>query len=317
MEYRFSKDFLAYSGEVNFADIWEKFCCKLLNIYYRTDEIYRREAPENGVDLFFPSRKIAFQCKSVESANSKGHNLQKIKESYLNAKKIQNEIRWSNYFICLNYGLTGIQEKKLKQELPEVTVFPQSFWLNICETYPTFVENNFRKLISIHGNTISSRIKDSFTPEYSMELSQKLKENKFDIYVYSEKHNKLYRLGVSGRFKIIDLLEILINIWKLPQIVTENYGFNGIKIHYDIIFNDEVMPFYSTLEELNIYKHSVICLYASVTYENNGKILECKQMYKTSNYNSKDKMLKKCIFECEKSIRDSLQVFDNLYLEIK
>jgi hypothetical protein len=61
--------FLTVHEETNFSDIWESFCLKLLKLEYGTNEIQRRRPPENGIDLYYKSKKIAFQCKSTLEGN--------------------------------------------------------------------------------------------------------------------------------------------------------------------------------------------------------------------------------------------------------
>ncbi|HBN90794.1 MAG TPA: hypothetical protein DD408_16665, partial [Rheinheimera sp.] len=66
IHYRLVPPFLYVPEEQDFSKAWEFFCCKLLNLSNMTTEIYVRNPPEQGVDIYYPSKKIAYQCKSVE-----------------------------------------------------------------------------------------------------------------------------------------------------------------------------------------------------------------------------------------------------------
>src|SRR5260370_164353 len=103
--------------ETSFADAWEAFCCKTLNVREQTDEIYRRHHPEQGIDLYFPTKQIAYQCKSVESGKSSDFNVARALESVRVAKQVQPELGWKEYAICTNVDITGSSEKRLRAEL--------------------------------------------------------------------------------------------------------------------------------------------------------------------------------------------------------
>ena len=150
--------------ETSFADSWEVFCCKLLNLENKTSEIVRRLPPENGVDLFYSDKKIAYQCKSVETGLTSGFNLTKIKTSYESALSIKNILGWTKYVVCINTELTGAQQENFSKELPGVTILTKSYWTSLCERYPTAVQENFKKIIPIKRQTVEEKIQNSFGP---------------------------------------------------------------------------------------------------------------------------------------------------------
>ncbi len=97
--YRLEPPFLYVAEEQDFSKAWEHFCCKLLNLSNKTTEIYVRNPPEQGVDIYYPSKKIAYQCKSVESGKSGDFNAAKAIESIEAAKRIKTELGWQTYVL--------------------------------------------------------------------------------------------------------------------------------------------------------------------------------------------------------------------------
>lgn len=136
--------------EKSFPDAWEVFCCDILNRHYKTDLIYRREPPDNGVDLYWQENKIAYQCKSVQEATGR-FNLNNAKESLYHALKIQNDLGWEKYFLCSNISLTGSQETELRKIFKDIEFLTPSFWIPRCKEQKEYLTNRFNRIISMSG----------------------------------------------------------------------------------------------------------------------------------------------------------------------
>lgn len=180
--YRLHPPFLYVPEEATFSTAWESFCCKLLNISNATDSIYIRNPPEQGVDLFFPEKGIAYQCKSVESGKSGDFNVTKAVSSWRSALKVQDSLGWKNYTICTNVSISGSAEETLKKEIPGVTILPSSYWINLCEKHSAIVERNFRRLVDIPTNRVLESIRKQFTAIYSSDLAQKMKKTPYKYF---------------------------------------------------------------------------------------------------------------------------------------
>lgn len=304
MEFRFSNDFLIYPGEANFDDVWEMFCCKILNIEKRKNNIYRRIPPENGIDLFSPDDKIAYQCKSTENADCQGHNITKIEQSYQSALTHKNELNWEKYYLCLNYDLTGKQESNLKEKLPNVEILGKSYWLNLCQKYPLMISDNFRQFIPISIDLINQTIDDTFYEDYADNLKSKLEKNKYEISAYCNRSKSIYKFFVSDEFTIKDIIQILTNAWGLPKPQHIN-GFD-FGLSRAIIFNNSKHSIDKTLKELGIIENSIIAMWTTITYgeSNSGKgggFLEFKIL----------KNPKQGLIEYEELIKKVFENFDN------
>jgi hypothetical protein len=268
--YQFYPPFFIVNEETNFPDSWEVFCCKLLNLENNTSNVVRRLPPENGVDLFFPAQKIAYQCKSVESGLTSGFNLTKIKKSYNSALSIKSSLDWNKYVVCINTDLTGTQEENFKRELPNVTILTKSYWTTLCNKFSTMVQENFRMLIPIYPKTVEEKIADEFYSNYSEHLKSLFRTNSFDLLFYSNRHNSIYRIPVSKEFKVADLLHILTGIFKLPP-PTEFSGGIEVLISYSIVFNDKKVPLNQTIGESGIDENSIITFWLTMTYLKNDE----------------------------------------------
>src|SRR5882724_11915453 len=170
MDYYLYPPFFVVPEESNFADAWEAFCCKLLNLKEGTDSIYRRHPPEQGVDLYNPTKQIAYQCKSVESGKSGDFNVNKALSSIESARAAKTALAWDHYVLCTNVDISGTAEQKIRATLPDILIRPKSYWQSLCEEFETYVEKNFRRLLSIPPKRTLDTITRVFNTSYSDEL---------------------------------------------------------------------------------------------------------------------------------------------------
>jgi len=305
MEFRFSKEFLIYPGETNFDDVWEKVCCKILNIEKRTNNIYRRIPPESGVDLYSPDDKIAYQCKSTDNADCKGHNLTKIVKSYESALQVKNELNWDKYCLCLNYDLSGLQERNLRKALPDVEILNQSYWLIVCKNYQPLVYENFRQLLPIYNNLIIEKIEEIYYEQYAEKLKSYLDKYPYEISVFSNKSQNIYKMKVADEFSIKDLINILTKAWNLPG---QKY-FSGCNfgLSHSILYNNEFQPINKTLKEIGINQESIVTLWSKIQYSESGNSGRFMQLTVLPN---PDEGMKKY----EELVKNAFYEYDNMII---
>ena len=140
--------------QTSFADAWEVFCCEVLNRHEKTTEIRRRKPPESGVDLYWPGKKAAYQCKSVEEATGR-FSVTKAVESIETALKIRKELPWERYILCSNMDITGTQEAKLKGVWPEIELLTPSFWMPRCREQSQYLRERFRRLVPMDRRSVA------------------------------------------------------------------------------------------------------------------------------------------------------------------
>lgn len=217
--YKLYPPFLCIPEEENFSDVWEAFCLKLLKIEFQTNNIERRKPPEQGVDLYFKEKKIAFQCKS--NLKDTKFNITNAKNSLLEAKKIQNLLPWETYYLCSNINLTGIQMEVLQQIYSNIEIKGQDYWVGLCKKNYKLVQNDFRSLIGISNERIT---KDLNIQTNFNNIDWLLNDDPINILLYSEKNYEFYELNISKNASIKDLLKILRCIFNFGEFFSESNG---------------------------------------------------------------------------------------------
>ncbi|MEO5349798.1 MAG: hypothetical protein H7836_09140 [Magnetococcus sp. YQC-3] len=272
--HRFYPPFMYSSGGEDFSDFWEIFCCKLLNIENRTTEICVRSPPEQGVDLFFPSRKIAYQCKSVESGKSGDFHVTNAVESIHAAQKIKTDLGWEKYVLCSNVDISGSAEMKLKSVCPDIQLFTKSYWVQLCEKNQSAVEGNFRRLVELPGKRVADAINNQFLDQYSDELKQRLDCSCINILLYCNRHDKVYRIPVSDEFTCNDLLDILRDFFNLPESKTIHDGSAAFSLCHSIVFNGKKIPFSKKLRDVGVVDGDLITYWTEIKYTDSGRELK-------------------------------------------
>lgn len=254
--------FLNVPEENSFEDEWEAFCLKLLKLEKQNNDIERRTPPEQGVDLFFKEKKIAYQCKSVTGTS--GFNITKAVGSLKSALKIQTTLGWERYVVCSNVNLTGKQVPQLQEVYVNVDTKGKDYWVGLCEKFSSQVEKNFRILIEIPTTTVSSAI-NRLEQHYSNELKSKLEKDSLAILFYSKDHDKVYKMLVSLDFTIKDLKSITRSIFSIPK---ATFGQQGVVIVRDFFIIDgrKYDKEEKTLQEIGITTSSVLTYHLSFSY---------------------------------------------------
>lgn len=315
--YRLVPPFLYVAEEQDFSKAWEHFCCKLLNISNKTTEIYVRNPPEQGVDIYYTSKKIAFQCKSVESGKSGDFNATKAVESIEAAKRIKAEVGWEKYVLCVNVAISGTAEAALKKALPDIEILPNSHWIKLCETHPVEVERNFRRLVEVPRAKVLDAIHNRFVEHYSELLRARIEESSFDVFLYSNRYDTTYRIPVSDSFTCTDLLGIFRQFFKLPE--SANISSQGINVSlsHAVIFNGKKIPLVSSLKDAGITHGSVITYWTTIVWKDAAKEFEGGVIHMmTSDILNKvtrtlSQRKERAIAEFSETLRQCFLAFDN------
>ncbi|CAI2473973.1 hypothetical protein [Serratia plymuthica] len=265
--YRLIPPFLYVAEEQDFSKAWELFCCKLLNLSNKTTEIYVRNPPEQGVDIYDPSKKIAYQCKSIESGKSGDFNVTHVVKSIEAAKLIQAELKWERYVLCVNVAISGIAEATLKKALPDIEIFPNSHWVGLCEKNPVEVERNFRRLIEVPRARVLDAIHNRFLDHYSEQLKQNIEDSSFDVFLYSNRHDTAYRVPVSDNFSCQDLLGIFREFFKLPESTIISTEGIYVSLSHSVVFNGKKISRLTSLKNAGISHGSVITYWTTILWK--------------------------------------------------
>ncbi|MGH2510544.1 MAG: hypothetical protein ACRDHZ_24480, partial [Ktedonobacteraceae bacterium] len=135
--------------QTSFDDAWEVFCCQLLQLEHQTGEIYQREPPESGVDLFWRAQGIAYQCKSTVKGQGGKISLAKMSKSLKDALQVQQSLGWQQYVFCTNVKVTGKQDDTLRQIYPNIDFYGPAYWQRLCHSFHAHVTNRFRIMLPL------------------------------------------------------------------------------------------------------------------------------------------------------------------------
>ncbi len=239
----------------SFGESWEIFCLKLLKLHYKDEEIEKRNPPESGVDLYFPKRKIAFQCKSVSDKDGK-FNITHAKKSLKDALSIKNTLKWEKFILCVNGELTGSQLQQLKDIHEDIEVFSKYFWIQLCENHREIVQKHFRVIIDV---PISFQIKQMKKLSLSKILVSENEKDAFKVLFYSPNSEFVY-ITVHPEMTVENLYSIIKDLLQIPDQIS--YFNSNLDIYLLLCLNDEKLTDTKmTLKELRLTSNSYFILY--------------------------------------------------------
>lgn len=204
---RFDHPFLKYHGYESFSDIWEMFCCKVLNIDEGGGDLYIRTPPESGIDIYSDTTKKAYQCKSVLSGDDKGFNVTQAINSLHSALKVKSSLGWQEYYVCANVGVTGKQIIQLQAVYPDVKVLPSSYWKELSEKHIDKLTQHFRRLIDLPTATPTGINNVNFTSLINKTYPH-LKGTKSVIF-YFERRNEAFKIKINDNCTVLDFLTFI------------------------------------------------------------------------------------------------------------
>jgi len=303
MKYKLYPPFLIVPEEEDFSDTWEAFCLKLLCLEKSQNDIYRRNPHEQGVDLFDSTDKIAYQCKSVESGKSGDFNVTQAISSLTSALNIKSDLGWEKYVLCTNVNVTGSAEQKLKHVYPGIIIKSKDNWQSLCEKHYDKVERNFNVLVQIPSKKLLNTIKENFLDHYSDKLHTLLANDTFEIFLYSNQFESVYKLQVSPDFTIEDLISIIRNFFKLPQ--AQEFTKDGIRISlsHSIVFNQKKQLSSKPLREIGIIQGDVITYWTTICWKDNYEFKGNFMSYTTIDMLDPIKRRNKAIKQIKEAVR--------------
>jgi hypothetical protein len=264
--YRLTPPFFHVPEATNFSEAWERFCCKLLNIENKVTEIFVRCPPEQGVDLFYPSKKIAYQCKSIESGKSGDFNATHALTSYKSALAHQSTIGWNSYVLCTNVDVTGTSEATLRREIPGLEILPASYWTGLCETHSQLVERNFRLVVDIQPSQRSAPFSDDLTNIFGAPPLSGDREN-YMIFLYCNRHDKVYRLSIESNMNVGQLLSKIRNLFRLPEATTFSHENISVQLGHSILLDGRKLPLDQTLTEAGVLAGDAITYWTQIIWK--------------------------------------------------
>jgi GTPase SAR1 family protein len=149
VEYFLHKPWFRCGEGIPFDEAWERFCCTILEEHHNEGCIDWRRPKDDGVDLFHASKKIAYQCKSVESGRDGDFNTSRAIASLRTAITNRERIGWEEYILCTNVELTGRKQNSLRKQMAEIVFYTRHFWEGFCRRNPQIAADWFRVPVDV------------------------------------------------------------------------------------------------------------------------------------------------------------------------
>ena len=252
MEYHFHPPYFRSDPFPSFADAWEIFCCQLLNLEKNTHEIRRWGAPEQGIDLIWDTRGLAYQCKSVEHELGK-FRLDKALESLKAALKYQAEYGWKTYGICTNVIVTGSTERTLKREYPDLKIYDHSYWLGLCRQFHDQIADYFGVLLPVLPAHVTNEVKN-IQQRFSRDILPLFSSHELLIHVFVAVHayQYVFDLQVPPSMLAQEFLLLIKNLFRLPDPMTVSESGKVAYVTHYLCLGEREIPLTQRLGDLQI-----------------------------------------------------------------
>jgi hypothetical protein len=266
MEYHLYPPFFEIAPQSSFDEAWEAFCADVLNLSKNTREIRRRTPPDLGVDLLWPTQRVAYQCKAILYGKAGDLPVPKIISSIKRALEKKKDVGWEKYVLCVNVDPTGPQEAKIKAALPEIEFLTPSFWLPECRRFSDAMKERFRLLVRVAESTIERAVDETFLNDYASRLRVSLKETPLTLRVFSNRRKEVFHVPASRNMTVDDFLEVLMRLFRLPG--SKSYSEDGcsVSLSYALVVDDKKTSLDQRLGDVGLKDESVVTLWKTMVF---------------------------------------------------
>lgn len=273
MEYHLYPPFFLIEPQISFDKAWEFFCCRLLNLTNKTTDIYVREPPDRGVDLFWPAEGIAYQCKSVESGRTKDFQAAHVKTSLKKAQDYQTQIGWRQYILCTNVDLTAPQEETLLRMRPDMKILRCSYWTELCRRFHEQIADRFQLLIPVaptHVQQAVQAINHLYLSTYLPQMLEYSQESLITILLYSDRHKHIFEFSIPSAFTAHEVLLMLRALFGLPGPKYIREHNTTVSLEHSLHVNNKEVAPRQKLSELQISDRPLVTLWKTMVWSDNG-----------------------------------------------
>lgn len=258
--------FFEIAPETSFDSAWEAFCEQILQLENKAPEIRRRTPPDNGVDIYWKEKKIAYQCKSaVYNGRPGDFPVGEAIKSLKTALANKSQIGWEKYIICTNIDITGAQEEKIKEVYSDVEFLTSGYWSGVCRRHKEFVADRFRQLVRVSEDTLAKEIKDSFYQSYVTELKKKFANGTIKLFVVSNRRKTIFEIPVAPEMTVRELIEVLRKLFNLPASHKHIDAQITMSLSYKLKVNNEGVGLLSILDE-TVKDEDVVTLWTKILW---------------------------------------------------
>jgi hypothetical protein len=274
MEYHLYPHFFVIEPQTSFSKAWEDFCCRLLNLEYKTTAIHRRTPPDRGIDLFWQAEGIAYQCKAVESGQAGDFQTSHVKTSLKSAQKYQAQTGWRKYVLCTNVDLTGPQKETLQQMFPDMEILLCGYWTELCRHFHEQVADRFRLAIPVapvYVQRAIQTINQVYLRTYLPQMQEYSQVPFINILLYSDKYKHIFEFSIPSTFTAHEVLLMLRELFELPGPKYMQEYNTTVSLEYSLhVDNKEVAP-QQKLSELQINDRPLVTLWKTIVWSDSGR----------------------------------------------
>lgn len=213
MRYNFSSDFVkVISPDTSFGDAWETICYTLLKCEYGETDIIALKAPDKGIDIWRPTPRLAYQCKSNENGCRGSVDISKAISSCDQAIKARTSFPWKTYFLAFNASVTGSAYAKLmdycKANDVAIEILTAEYWSELAGKHISAIEQylDYRLLLS-EADVKRAFEKARYYDEYVKQFTEQIQEAPTTIRLCNNRSPVVFEFTFSLDLTIEELLE--------------------------------------------------------------------------------------------------------------
>lgn len=273
MEYHLYPPFFVIEPQTSFSKAWEDFCRRLLSLEWRTTAIHRRTPPDRGIDLFWQTEGIAYQCKAVESGLAGDFQTALVKASIKKAQEYQTLIGWQKYVLCTNVDLTGPKTETLQQMLPDIEMLPAGYWTDLCQRFHEQIADRFRLLIPvapIHVQRATQAINQIYLRSYLPQMQENTQIPSINMLLYLDSYKYIFDIPIPATFTAHEVLLLLRDLFELPGPKYIREHNTTVSLEYSLHIDNKEVSAQQALGELQVNNRPLVTLCKTIIWTDNG-----------------------------------------------
>lgn len=151
----------------------------------------------------------------------------------------------------------------MRAEHRELDLRSRSYWIAACDRFPDAVTRNFRQILRIPAQRTEDALREEFSRHYGDDLLQLLRDEPVTLFLYSNRHDKVYQLTVSLEFRVLNLLRVLKRAFRLPGQVSYSLDHLTVSLSHTLVFNGRRLSHEKTLRESGLAGRDLITYWTS------------------------------------------------------
>jgi hypothetical protein len=118
--------------------------------------------------------------------------------------------------------------------------------------------------LSIPRARTEDAISNGFVEHYGETLREQLRQQEISVFLYSNRHEKLYRLPVSPEFKVEALIHVFRLFFRLPKPREYSDAELSVGLRHSLVLDGEEQDFGKTLRECGVQENSLVTYWTTI-----------------------------------------------------